>query len=1745
MVGGQTTEPGHPPSTDERDSPAQPSCSSSPLKCTSHLGFSLGFPQGTVPDGFAIPFYFYDEFMKAHGFYDDVKEMLADPDFQSDFEVQDDMLDDLRDDIKDADTPQWIIDALTAMHDTYPTGQSLRYRSSTNNEDLPGFNGAGLYDSKTQDPDETEEDGIDKSLKGVFASLWTFRAFTEREFHRIDHLTAAMGVLVHPNYSDELANGVAVSFNPLPIFKYFDKYEFYYVNTQLGEDLVTNPEAHSMSEEILIDLLKRIGPYYVISTSNLVEPGELLMSDDQLEQLGTHLEVIHDHFKGLYKPGADEPFAMEIEFKITSDDILAIKQARPWVFSTPNETAPNRPPAFPSSETGRRTVAENTPSGQAIGAPVAATDPDSDTLTYTLYDPSGLFTIGSSTGQITVAANDSLDYETEQDYAVAVTATDTGGLTAETEVKVLVTDVNEPPVVSGETSVTFDEDTSITTQVARFTASDPEGDSFTWSVRGTDGSDFTIGITNGSLTFNSPPDHETQDIYNIIVVATDNAGHPNEGTFPVRVEVLDVNEAPEIYSGRDRLSYFENDTHPVETYFARDPDGTTAFTWSLSGTDRGDFVITSNGQLQFATSPDYERPADFGGNNMYNVTVRAYDGQHYGPKDVAVTVENVNEPPSTPTGRADIEVAENTTGTLARYHSTDPDRDDTVVWGVSGTDAGSFRIDNSGTLEFDGTPNFESPADSGGNNVYEFRVDAKDASFTSSYDVRVAVTPVDEHPVIAGETTVEDYLENGEGTVERYTATDPEGDTPITWRLSGADSSDFTLTDGILQFASPPDFDQPADSNRNNIYEVTIEATDTTDHTGRLEVDILVNNVDEPPVLTGPDTIDEVPENARNSRQVAGYTATDPERATISWSLSGNDDTAFSLSNGILTFKGSPDYESQSSYSIIVNIEAGGQTTTKAETVNVTNLEEPGTVMLLTLQPQEGTAFTAELEDPDNIVSAVEWQWYRTSSRGGIGTAVTNATSDSYTPVAADVGSYLRAVATYDDGHSAGKTAAAASAHPVQQRPPDPEPPLFPADGDYDRTIPENMPAGHNVGAPVTATDANNDRLTYTMTGIDAFEIIDSTGQLRTKAVLDHETGPTHTVTVIATDPGRQDDAIAVTITVSNVDEDPVVSGPTTVKDYNENDTATVGRYSAADPENSQVTWGLSGTDEADFEILNGTLTFKSPPDFESPADSNRNNEYQVTVQASDGTNTGRLIVAVIVVDVDEPGSVVPSVMEPRVNQRISVGLNEPDGIQSIDEWKWERGDPNSPCGAGSNWQLIHGATGSSYTTTADDEGKCIRATVLYTDRKPSPQIQQFITPNPVIAGPYFASAQTSRSIPENTPSGRNIGSTVQARHSLTEALRYSLGGQDAHLFEIDGNTGQLLTSGALDYETQQMHVVTVTASETGPSPETAEITVTVNVTDVCDGATSVPGTPLAPSVLAASNSSLKATWTAASGSCITGYDLQYRQSSNSTWSPPIPAGNNHSRDITGLSASTAYEVQIRARNSEGPGGWSQSGRGTTSSAGGGGSGGGGGGSGGRGSGGGGGFVAPPVPPRPVSSFQQVGQLFQPLTLNATLGRVWRFVESSQRWLFYDPRPEFAPFNTLRTVNVASDPPAVVAIKVTRNQQFRGSPLYAGWNFVPVTAEPLQARPRSSMQPVQQLFSLLTSSGALRRIWWLDSRTQQWQFYDPNPGFAPFNTLTSIDLAANPPVVLAVGVSRQTEFRGRTLHRGWNYVVMR
>lgn len=283
---------------------------------------TFGLTDVEIPDGYAVPFSFYDEFMSSNGFYDQVEAMLADPTFRDDPDEQQRQLAALQEAIKDAAMPDWMVAELTRVQEAFGPDTSIRCRSSTNNEDLPGFSGAGLYDSKTQHP---EEGHLAKCIKQVYASVWNLRAFLERDFYRVDHVSTAMGVLLHPNASNEQANGVAVSIDPV-----YDTDGALYVNAQLGEDLVTNPGELSIPEALLVYDDGSVG---VISFSNLVAPGERLLSDEQVALLQASLQTIHDRFAQLYGVVDGDDFAMEIEFKITESGALSIKQARTWVFN--------------------------------------------------------------------------------------------------------------------------------------------------------------------------------------------------------------------------------------------------------------------------------------------------------------------------------------------------------------------------------------------------------------------------------------------------------------------------------------------------------------------------------------------------------------------------------------------------------------------------------------------------------------------------------------------------------------------------------------------------------------------------------------------------------------------------------------------------------------------------------------------------------------------------------------------------------------------------------------------------------------------------------------------------------------------------------------------------------------------------------------------------------------------------------------------------------------------------------------------------------------------------------------------------------------------------------------------------------------------------------------------------------------------------------------------------------------------
>ena len=177
---------------------------------------------------------------------------------------------------------------------------------------------------------------------------------------------------------------------------------------------------------------------------------------------------------------------------------------------------------------------------------------------------------------------------------------------------------------------------------------------------------------------------------------------------------------------------------------------------------------------------------------------------------------------------------------------------------LGGTDdASSFdiEIDTSGgqvNLKATGQLDLEGKAS------YSVTVTATDSdSNSATLSVTIKVTNVDEKPEISGGTDCEEntagtgyeceYAENGTGSVETFTAEDPEGAT-ITWDLTGTDSANFRIVGGVLRFAVTPDYEAPADDNTDNTYEVTVTAADAAAdvNTAEKTVTVEVTNVEEP-----------------------------------------------------------------------------------------------------------------------------------------------------------------------------------------------------------------------------------------------------------------------------------------------------------------------------------------------------------------------------------------------------------------------------------------------------------------------------------------------------------------------------------------------------------------------------------------------------------------------------------------------------------------------------------------------------------------------------------------------------------------------------------------------------------------------------------------------------------------------------------------------------------------------------------
>ena len=375
-----------------------------------------------------------------------------------------------------------------------------------------------------------------------------------------------------------------------------------------------------------------------------------------------------------------------------------------------------------------------------------------------------------------------------------------------------------------------------------------------------------------------------------------------------------------------------------------------------------------------------------------------------------------------------------------------------------------------------------------------------------------------------------------------------------------------------------------------------------------------------------------------------------------------------------------------------------------------------------------------------------------------------------------------------------------------------------------------------------TAADPEGGTVMWEFSGTDEDDFDFDTGKLEFRSPPDYE-NPTdrvdpkneYDVVVTVSDGARWDD-VDVTVTVTN-DNEPFTLKGDMAFDYDENTTGQVGSFSVDDdPENGPIAWELLGTDSGDFRLDSGVLSFADVPDYESPADSNRDNLYHVTVTAFDGANQKSLSVTVTVADLDEPGTVTLASPQPQVGTALAATFDDPDRGRTGITWSWE-----SSASGSDPWDTIAGATSESYTPVDTDEGRYLRVTASYGDRHGTGKAVRAVSGNMVRAAPptnrdpEFPSDVDTRSVAENTAqdttTGRPVGAPVVATDTPADTLTYSLSGSHAALFEIDPQSGQLRTKVELNHESRSSYSVRVTATD--PSDESAFIDVTVSVTNV------------------------------------------------------------------------------------------------------------------------------------------------------------------------------------------------------------------------------------------------------------------------------------------------------------------------
>ncbi len=1107
----------------------------------------------------------------------------------------------------------------------------------------------------------------------------------------------------------------------------------------------------------------------------------------------------------------------------------------------------------------------------------AADDEDQgEQLTYQLGgDDQSAFDFDATTRALSFKQSPDYESPADQDsnnvYQINIVASDSE-YDATQAITIAVVDLNdEAPQFTSASSLALDY-TSVAVGTTVYTAQATDADAndqITYALSGADASAFSLDNGSGALAFtqapslDSPQDADGDNFYQITITATDLNANSTDLALSVNV-VDDTGSAPTFDQASASIAVDENVVGAIYTAQATDVDPGDILTYSIAGADSSLFTIgSSNGELTFNTAPDYENPADSGANNTYELSIAATDAiGKQASQSLTITVNNLNDnPPQFALSANSFDVAENSTA-VAAIAAADADGDDLTFSLTNSADASFFTLDpTSGALSFTQAPDFENPADDNTDNIYELELSVADGSHTTTQEITITVTNVDEAPAFAATTQDLPINENTSGSFYQAQATDPEQAT-LTYSASGADASLFTLdsSSGDLGFITPPNYEQPTDQGTDNVYQLDISASDGANQTSQA-VTITVADVNEAPSFASASVNIDTDENAASFVHIVDA-ADDPDQGeTLTYQLGGDDAAAFDFdaATRALSFKQSPDYEqptdqdSNNVYQIDIIASDGEYDTTQSIAIAVTDLNDEA--------PQFTSASSLALDYTGVVVGAIVYTAQATDADAGDSVVYTLGGADSSafgfdsssgalafvqapsleTPKDADANNIYQlsisatdlannrsdldlSISVVDDTGSAPTFAQASASIAVDEN-----------------TISTIYTA--------QATDVDpGDILTYSIDGTDStlFTIDPSSGDLAFNQAPDYENpadsgqNNTYDLSITATDAIGKQASQSLTITVKNLNDNPPQFALSANSfDVPEN-TTTITTITATDPDGDDLTFSLTNSTDSNLLTIDptsGALSFNQAPDFESPADDNDDNTYELELSVADGTHTTTQAITVSVTNVND---VAPSFAA--ATDSASAPENTSGVVYTASATDIE-GDTltYSLAGTDSSYFTIDPSSGALSLASALDfenpqdqnSNNDYELSITASDGANSASLAltvliQDLNDN----SPAFGSASETIQVPENTSGSIYTASATDL--DATDTITYSLSGTDSALLQIDPTSGALSFQQAPDYENPQdqnsnnVYELTITATDTGNNSNQLALTIEI-----------------------------------------------------------------------------------------------------------------------------------------------------------------------------------------------------------------------------------------------------------------------------------------------------------------------------